>query len=235
MRKIDELHLLYPFYGYRRMWANLVRNGEKVSINRIHRLWKLMGHEAIYSKPNLSKASKTAEKYPYLLRNLTIYYPNQVWSCDITYIPMQRGFLYLMAIIDWHSRFVLDWSLSNSMDADFCVACLKSCLEKGKKQGSKPVIFNTDQGSQFTSYEFTGILKEYQIAISQDGKGRATDNAFIERLWRSVKYEYVFLHNIENGKILHEGLKRYFLFYNNERPHQGINYQTPAEVYFKKG
>jgi putative transposase len=232
---MDELHLIYPFYGYRRMWASLKKNGEKVSINRIHSLWKLMGYEAIYPKPNLSKADQRAGKYPYLLKNLSIYHPNQVWSCDITYVPMQRGFLYLLAIIDWYSRFVLDWSLSNSMEADFCIDCLKQCLEKGKRQGVKPIIFNTDQGSQFTSDGFIEVLNDNKISISQDGKGRATDNAFIERLWRSVKYEYIFLHEIENGKVLYDGLNEYFLYYNNERPHQGIGYQTPVEVYFTKG
>jgi putative transposase len=234
MRQMDELHLLYPFYGYRRMWASLVRRGEKVSTNRIHRLWKQMGYEAIYPKPDLSKADATAGKYPYLLRNLAVYYPDQVWSCDITYIPMRSGFLYLIALIDWYSRFVLGWSLSNSMEADFCVDCLKSCLKAGMVENKKPLIFNTDQGSQFTGHEFVNVLKANEIAISQDGKGRATDNAFIERLWRSVKYEYVFLHDIENGKVLHEGLEKYFSYYNNERPHQGIHYQTPAEIYFKK-
>jgi putative transposase len=232
MRKMDEIHLLYPFYGYRRMWASLVRKGEKVSQNRIHRLWKLMGYEATYPKPDLSKADVTAGKYPYLLRNLAVYHPDQVWSCDITYIPMQSGFLYLMALIDWHSRYVLGWSLSNSMEADFCINCLKTCLEEGILKNKKPLIFNTDQGSQFTGHGFTGVLKEHHIAISQDGKGRATDNAFIERLWRSVKYEYVFLHDIKNGKVLYEGLETYF---TNERPHQGIDYRIPAEVYFEEG
>ena len=188
-----------------------------------------MGLEAIYPKPNLSAANKEHKKFPYLLRDLKIAYPDHVWSGDITYLPMLQGFGYLFAIIDWFSRYVIDWELSNFLDTDFCV----QSLERGLSL-KKPEIFNTDQGVQFTSSHFTGILETGGIRISMDGKGRALDNIFVERLWRSVKYEDIYPKGYDNLKAVREGLKNYFKFYNESRPHQSLGYRTPAEVYFGK-
>jgi len=188
---------------------------------------RLMGLEAIYPKPNLSKAAKAHKIYPYLLRNVTIDRVDQVWSTDITYIRLNHGFIYLVAVIDWFSRYVLSYEFSTTLDTDFCLKALLEALKVGT-----PEIFNTDQGSQFTSDAFTGILKKAEISISMDGRGRALDNIFVERLWRSVKYERVYLHNYETVREAVRDIGVYFEFYNNERPHMSLDYQTPAEVYF---
>lgn len=227
MRLIDELYLAYPFFGARRMLTHLPTEWQWVNIKRIRRLMGLMGIEAIYPKPNLSKAAQGHKIYPYLLRDRPVTAPNQVWATDITYIPMAKGFLYLTAVIDWYSRFVLSWRLSNSLHLDFCVTCLKDALS----QWGKPQIFNTDQGSQFTSDAFTGVLANRQIQISMDGKGRALDNVFVERLWRSLKYELIYLHSWSDGFQLEKGLRQYLQFYNHERKHQALNNCTPAQVY----
>lgn len=188
---------------------------------------RLMGLEAIYCKPRLSTPNKGHVKYPYLLRGVVIEKVNQVWSSDITFIPMYKGFLYLTAVIDWYSRYVLSWGLSNSLEESFCINALEESLRYGN-----PEIFNTDQGAQFTSQAYTGILSAADISISMDGRGRALDNIFVERLWRTVKYEYVYLHSQKDGRDLFLGLKEYFDFYNNSRKHQALNYRTPAEVFF---
>jgi len=227
MELMDKQYTKTPFYGVAKMCAHLRSLNNDVNIKRIRRLYRLMGLNAIYCKPNLSKANKEHIKYPYLLRGVVIDRVGQVWSTDITYIPMKNGFMYLTAIIDWHSRYVVSWGLSNTLDGSFCRDTLKEAL-----RNSKPEIFNTDQGVQYTSESFTSILKDAEISISMDGKGRALDNVFVERLWRTVKYEYVYLHKQDNGKDLYDGLKEYFDFYNNQRPHQSLNYKTPAEVYF---
>ena len=228
MRMMDEQYLKTPFYGARRMHAHIKHQGFPVNIKRIRRLLRLMGLEAIYPKPNISKLQQGHKIYPYLLNGLSINKINQVWSSDITYIPMTSGFLYLVAIIDWYSRFVLSWRISNSLDSNFCVDALDEALELGC-----PEIFNTDQGPQFTGERHTRRLKSNEIKISMDGKGRAIDNVFIERLWRSLKYEYVYLNAPETGKELYHGLNDYFKFYNNERPHQSLEYQFPRAVHYK--
>jgi putative transposase len=227
MRKIDEQYLKTPFYGARRMEDFLERQGYEVNRKRVQRLMRLMGLEAIYPKPRLSQRNQEHEVFPYLLRDVVIERPDQVWSTDITYLPMRRGFLYLMAIIDWFSRYVLAWRLSNTLDTAFCIDALEEALSGSRK----PDIFNSDQGCQFTSKAFTGLLKARDIAISMDGRGRAFDNIFIERLWWAVKYEEVYLHAYDNGRAAHDGLSRYFLFYNVERPHQSLDYRTPSELY----
>ena len=229
MRLIDEQYLKTPFYGSPRMCWVLRQKGYNVNEKRVSRLMKVMGLQAIYPKKNLSKAAPGHKIYPYLLRGLKIDCPNQVWSTDITYIRMLRGFLYLCAVIDWHSRAVLSWRLSNTMDVDFCIETLEDALESG----IKPEIFNTDQGSQFTSPKFTQILLDHKVQISMDGRGRALDNVFIERLWRDVKYEHVFLHEYENGADLYKGLEAYFHFRNKERPHEALGYKVPWDVYTK--
>jgi putative transposase len=226
MRLIDEEYTKHPFYGMRRMCVYLQNLGHAVNRKRIRRLYELLGLEAIYPKPNLSEAIKAHAKFPYLLRGVVIDYHNQVWSTDITYIRLKCGFVYLMAIIDWFSRYVLDWELSVSLEADFCIEALSRVLSNGKCD-----IFNTDQGSQFTSEGFTGILLANDVKISMDGRGRAFDNIFIERLWRSVKYESVYLNQWETVKEARAGLRKYFEFYNHERPHQSLNYKTPWVVY----
>jgi putative transposase len=227
MRLIDEQYLKTPFYGSPRMCEVLRERGYQVNEKRVSRLMRLMGLQAIYPRKNLSKQAPEHKIYPYLLRGLKINRPNQVWSTDITYIRMTRGFLYLCAVIDWNSRLVLSWRLSNTLDVDFCIETLKDALNTGVQ----PEIFNTDQGSQFTSPKFTKVLHDREIQISMDGRGRALDNVFIERLWRDVKYEHVFLHEYENGRALYQGLKGYFHFRNMERPHQALGYKTPWEVY----
>jgi putative transposase len=227
MRLMDEQYLKTPFYGVERMCAFLRSLNYDVNIKRVRRLLRLMGIEAIYCKPNLSKPNKEHKIYPYLLRGLKIDRPDQVWSTDITYIPMKRGFMYLVAVIDWYSRRVLSWRISNSLENGFCIDALNDALKNGK-----PEIFNTDQGSQFTSKDFTGVLEKNGIKISMDGKGRALDNVFIERLWRSVKYEDIFLHSYENGAELYSGLQKYFEFYNKERLHSSLDWQVPDEIYF---
>jgi putative transposase len=226
MRLMDEQYLSTPFYGYRRMWAYLSTKGYRVNLKRVHRLYRLMGIEAIYCKPNLSKPCSEHKKYPYLLRNVPIIRPNQVWSTDITYIPMKQGFLYLVAVMDWYSRYVLSWELSNSLDTRFCLSALKKALTYGR-----PEIFNTDQGAQFTSAAFTGCLLDKGITISMDGKGRAIDNIFIERLWRDVKHQHIYLYEYTDGKTLHKGLSWYFKLHNEHKPHQSLKYKTPAQIY----
>ncbi len=223
MRRIDEVHLKYPFYGRRKISQAL--RGERPDVNRkrVQRLMRQMGLEAMAPKPGTSKAHPEHPVYPYLLRNLDICRPDQVWAADITYIPMKEGFLYLVAIMDWHSRMVLSWRLSNTMDTSFCL----DALEEAISCHGAPEIFNTDQGAQFTAEAFTKALRDRSVAISMDGKGRCIDNVFVERLWRSVKYEEVYLHAYENGAEARTAIGRYFTFYNAERPHQALGYQTP--------
>jgi putative transposase len=228
MKMIDRQFTETPFYGVRRMTAWLATQSEQVNQKRVRRLMRQMGLEAIYPKPNLSQPQAGASKYPYLLRGKVITAPNQVWSTDITYIPLPHGYLYLVAVIDWYSRYVLSWELSNTMDVQFCM----SALEKALAQNT-PEIFNSDQGSQFTSTVFTERLVKSGIAISHDGRGRALDNIFVERLWRSVKYEEVYPKVYTTGTEATMGLTRYFEFYNHERLHQSLAYQTPATVHFQ--
>jgi len=225
-RLVDEEYTRHPFYGTRRMCAYLRNLGYKISRKRVRRLYTLLGLEAIYPKPNLSKAKALGGKFPYLLRNMIVNRRDQVWSIDITYIRLKHGFVYLVAIIDWFSRYVLDWELSISLEADFCVDTLSRALGRGKCE-----IFNTDQGPQFTSDEFIGVLLANDIKISMDSKGRALDNIFVERLWRSVKYESVYLSQWETVLEAKQGLRQYFKFYNYERPHQALGYRTPSAVY----
>jgi len=226
MRLIDEEYLRHPVYGSRRMTAWLERQGHGVNRKRIQRLMRKMGLEAIYAKPRLSQPGLEARIYPYLLRNVAIVRPNQVWSTDITYVPLRGGFMYLTAVLDWYSRYVLSWELSASLHGGFCLAALEAALAL-----ATPEIFNTDQGSQFTSRAFTGRLEQAGIAISMDGRGRALDNVFVERLWRSVKYEEVYLHEHATAELLGAGLEGYFQHYCHGRPHQALGYRTPAEVY----
>ena len=226
MRLIDEQYTRTPFYGSRRMTAWLRAGGHCVNRKRILRLMDEMGLEAIYPKPRLSAAAPDHRVYPYLLRGLIIERVDQVWSTDITYIRMPRGFVYLTVVIDWFSRYVLSWSVSVTLDNWFCLEALDAALEQGR-----PEMFNTDQGSQFTSAEFTGRLTSADVAISMDGRGRALDNIFVERLWRTVKCEEVYLKSYETVRSAIEQLGAYFQFYNNERLHQSLGYRTPAQVY----
>jgi putative transposase len=226
MVEIDKLYTAHPFLGTRKMMHELRKLGYHVNRKRIQRLYQRMGLQAIGPKPSTSKPMKGHKIYPYLLRDLKIERINQVWATDITYIPMAKGFMYLMAVIDIYSRKVISWGVSNSMDTDFCCSVLKEAL-----QTATPSIFNTDQGSQFTSVAFTDILKDKRIQISMDGKGRAIDNIFIERLWRSVKYEYLYLSRPESCEQLFKGLKEYFRYYNMERLHQSHDYKTPESIY----
>jgi len=228
MRLIDEEFLRHPFYGSRKLRDYLNRNGFSVNRKRVQRLMRLMGIESVAPKPNTSRPRREDKVYPYLLKKLSITEPDQVWCSDITYIRLGHGFVYLTAVMDWSSRYVLSWEVSVTMDDDFCVNALKSALRKH----NRPEIFNTDQGSQYTGNAFTGVLKERGIKISMDGKGRCMDNIFIERLWRSVKYEKIFLEEFETVTELIAGLKEYFEFYNFERPHQSFSGRTPAEVYW---
>ena len=223
---IDRQYLDRPYYGSRRMSVYLKGQGHKVNRKRVQRLMRLMGIEALYRRPNTSKPSQQHKVYPYLLRGLDIDRVDQVWSSDITYIPMARGFIYLVVVMDWYSRCVLSWRLSNTLDADFCVDALEDALSKGR-----PEIFNTDQGSQFTSEAFTGLLLNNGIRISMDGKGSYMDNIFVERLWRSVKYEEVYLKAYDNVREAKDSIDAYMEFYNSERPHQALGYRTPAQVY----
>ncbi len=227
MRRIDELFLKYPFYGSRQMARQLRREGVRAGRHRVRRLMRLMGLAAIYQVPRTSAPHPTHRIYPYLLKGLAIDRPNQVWCADITYIPVQRGFLYLVAIMDWATRHVLSWRLSNTMDARFCVEALEEALARY----GKPEIFNTDQGSQFTSLDFTNVLKDAGVAISMDGRGRYMDNIFIERLWRSLKYEAVYLHELTDGFKAERVIRDWIGFYNTERPHSSLAGQTPAEAY----
>ncbi len=226
MKLIDGQYLATPFYGARKIAAWLKSQGRLVNRKRVSRLMHLMGIRAIYRRPRTSKPAPGHKIYPYLLSGMKITRPNQVWAADITYIPMARGFLYLVAIIDWHSRYVLSWRLSNTLDAGFCVEALEEALRKGK-----PEIFNTDQGSQFSGESFTGLLERHGIRISMDGKGSYSDNLFIERLWRTVKYEEVYLKAYQDGRDARISLGEYLGFYNNERPHQALGYRTPGEVF----
>lgn len=229
MRLIDEPYTKTPFYGWPRMTAHVRRLGLPVNHKRVQRLMQTMGLQAIYPKPRPSTAAKDHQIYPYLLNAVVLSRPNQVWSADITYVRMAKGFMYLVAIIDWFSRYVLSWQLSNTMEPTFCLVALDLALVQGE-----PMIFNTDQGVQFTSLAFTGRLARAGIAISMDGRGRALDNIFVERLWRSVKYEDIYLKDYTTVPALDEGLARYFHFYNHERPHQSLAYRTPAEVHLKQ-
>ena len=228
MNLIDEQFTKTSFYGVARMTAWLQRQGLKVNHKRVRRLMRLMGLEGVYPKPRLSLSDQSHKKYPYLLSTLVIDHPDQVWCADITYIRMLHGFVYLVAIMDWYSRVVLAWEISTTLDTPFCLSALEKALEL-----STPEIFNTDQGSQFTSREFTGRLEKGEILISMDGRGRVYDNIFVERLWRSVKYEEVYLHHYQTVSEARNGLAKYFLFYNMERLHESLGYQPPYEIYVK--
>jgi putative transposase len=225
-RLIDEAYTRWPFYGVRRMTAWLRREGHQVNAKRVRRLMRLMGLEAIYAKPRLSASGKAHKRYPYLLKDVVTDRADQVWSADITYLRLRGSFLYLVAVLDWFSRYVLSWELSRTLEGAFCVLALEEALRKGR-----PEVFNTDQGVQFTSEEFTGVLEARQIAISMDGRGRVFDNIFSERLWRTVKYEEVYLRDYADEAEAGQGLRTYFRFYNHERLHQALDYRTPAEVY----
>jgi putative transposase len=231
MRLLDEQYMRTPFYGSRRMtqWLRS-EQGWEVNRKRVQRLMQQMGIEAIYAKPRLSQPAPGHRIYPYLLRGLKIERPNQVWSTDITYIRLRGGFVYLVAIMDWFSRYVMAWEVSATLETSFCV----SALEWALRTGGAPEIFNSDQGSQFTSEEFTERLRARGIQISMDGRGRALDNVFVERLWRSVKYEEVYLKDYDGMKDATDNLSRYFRFYNHERPHQSLGYRTPAAMHFRK-
>lgn len=226
MRRIDELHLKHPFYGSRKL--AYVLSAPKVDVNRkrVQRLMRVMGIEAVYCKPRTTNRDESHKIYPYLLRNLEIVRPNQVWSADITYVPMPSGFMYLVAVIDWFSRHVLSWRLSNTLDGSFCVEAIEAARRR-----ALPEIFNSDQGVQFTSRALVSRWESWGVAISMDGRGRALDNVFIERLWRSVKYESIYLHEFATVRELERGLKDYFHFYSHERPHQALANRTPATVY----
>jgi putative transposase len=229
MPVIDQQYTCTPFYGSRRMTAWLRKEGYEVNRKRVQKLMGKMGLEAIYPKPHLRVAGPEHKVYPYLLHGVEIDHPNQVWSTDITYVPMQKGFMYLVAVIDWYSRYVLSWELSNTLDVGFCLVALEEALEIGK-----PDIFNSDQGVQFTSKAFTGRLEEAGVAISIDGRGRVFDNIFVERLWRSVKYEDIYIKRYGTVPELEMGLGRYFWLYNHERLHQALGYRTPAQVYLRE-
>lgn len=229
MRLIDQQYTKTPFFGSRRMTWQLNQWGYAVNRKRVQRLMRKMGLEAIYPRPNTSRPAPTHRIYPYLLRNLVIDRPNQVWSADITYVPMSQGFMYLVAVMDWFSRYVLSWRVSNTLEVAFCLEALEEALAL-----ATPDIFNSDQGSQFTSPRFTDRLEREGIRISMDGRGRALDNVFVERLWRSVKYEDLYLKAYDTVPQLHRGLGDYFLFYNQERPHQGLDNRLPADLYFGK-
>jgi putative transposase len=230
MRAIDALHLEHPFAGSRMLRDFLLRDGVRVGRRHMRTAMRRMGIEAIYRKPNTSKSAQGHKIYPYLLRNVAVTRANQVWSTDISYIPMKRGFVYLIAVIDWYSRRVLSWKLSITMDVSFCLEALDEAL---KKYG-KPEIFNTDQGSQFTSIDFTGRLKKEGIAISMDGKGRWCDNVFVERFWRSIKYEEVYLHAYDSVSEARSRIGQYIQFFNSRRPHSSLQAQTPDQVYFNR-
>lgn len=227
MRLIDEVYTRHPYYGVRKMTAVLKRSGHEVNVKRIRRLYWKMGIEAVYPKPNLSKASRENKTYPYLLKGLSITKPDQVWAADITYIRLKNGFIYLAAIMDWYSRYVISFDFSTTLQSEFCVDALIEALKVGT-----PGVFNTDQGVQFTDIAFIAQLRNSNIRISMDGKGRASDNIFVERLWRTVKYECIYLNDYETVRDTIFDIGRYFIFYNTERPHQSLGYKTPAEVYF---
>jgi len=229
MRLLDEQYTARPFYGSRRMTAWLVRRGEEVNRKRVRRLLRIMGLEAIYPKPRLSAPGAGHRVYPYLLRDMAVERPGQVWSADITYVPLPGGFMYLAATIDWYSRYVIAWRLSNTLDGAFCQEMLEAALTAGT-----PEVFNTDQGVQFTAGAWTGRLEAAGVKVSMDGRGRCLDNVFVERLWRSVKHEDVYLRGYESVPELERGLTAYFRFYNQERLHQSLDYRTPAEVHAGK-
>jgi putative transposase len=226
MRLIDREYVRHPFLGSRRLTTYLCGVGHAVNRKRVRRLMGVMGLEAVYPKPRLSQPNPGHRVYPYLLRGVAIERPDQVWSTDITYVPMPAGFMYLTAVIDWHSRYVLSWRLSNSLDADFCVAALEQALKRGR-----PEVFNTDQGSQYTAAAFVARVEAAGAKMSMDGRGRWLDNVFVERLWRTVKYEHVYVWRSETVAELQSGLRTYFDYYNGERRHQSLNDRTPAEVY----
>jgi putative transposase len=228
MRLIDQEYTRHPFLGSRRIREWLCGRGYRVGRNRVHRLMQLMGIEAVYPKPKLSQPGEAHKVYPYLLNGVEVTRVNQVWSTDITYVRMAGGFVYLVAVMDWYSRYVLSWALSVTMEIDFCLAALKQALRRGR-----PEIFNTDQGSQFTSPKFTGELETRGIAINMDGRGRCFDNIFIERLWRSLKYEEIYVREYALVPEARGGIGKWFQFYNHDRPHQSLEYRTPAECYRK--
>lgn len=228
MRLIDEIYTDCPFYGSRRITETLINQGFEINRKRTQRLMQTMGIKVIYPRPNLSKPDNSHRKFPYLLKGVKIEDVNDVWSTDITYIPMKKGFLYLVAVLDWFSRYVLTWKLSNNLESGFCIDVLVEALGMGK-----PKIFNSDQGTQFTSTKFLEILETHDVRISMDGKGRAFDNIFVERLWRTVKYEEVYCKAYESFEEARENLKEYFKFYNSKRLHQSLGYKTPGEIFLK--
>lgn len=230
MNKIDTIYTKCPMYGYPRMTAQLAREGLAVNHKRVYRLMKIMGIEALFPKRNLSKPGKGNEIYPYLLKGITASHPNHIWGIDITYVRLKKDWLYLVAILDWYSRYIVSWELSDSLNIWFCLEVLKHALTVGI-----PEIHNSDQGSQFTSDDYLGILKQYPIRISMDHRGRAFDNIFNERLWRTIKYEEVYLKEYQSPNEAEHSLKAYIKFYNDERLHQSLKYKTPAEIYYKKG
>jgi len=229
MRRIDRQYLETPFYGWPRMTAALRRQGYAVNGKRVRRLMRRMGLQAITLRKHPTTSTPGHRLYPYLLRHTAVEQPNQVWCADITYVPMPRGFLYLVAIMDWFSRYVVAWALSNSLEGSFCRTALQQALRIGT-----PTIFNTDQGSQFTAQPFTVLLETAGVQISMDGRGRVFDNIFVERLWRTVKYEHLYLYDHQTVPAVADGLSRYFQFYNTERPHQSLDYRTPAEVHYAR-
>lgn len=229
MRMMDEQYLETPFYGVERLLVLLTALGYNINRKRVRRLMKVQGWQTLYPTPRTTRIDPAAYKYPYLLRGLSIERKNQVWAIDITYVPMKKGFMYLCAIIDLHTRYVVNWGISNSMSAEWCTELVADAIALH----GNPEIINSDQGSQFTSEVYTNMLKQKEIKISMDGKGRAIDNIFIERLWRTVKYEHIYLHVYEDGLTLYKGLLKYFSFYNGERRHQSLNYKTPEEYYLK--
>ena len=228
MRLLDEQYTRTPFDGWPRMTAYLRGQGEEINHKRVQRLRQVMGLQAVYPKPRTTVSAPGHQVYPYLLRGLAITHPRQVWSADITYIPMIRGFMYLMAILDWFSRYVIVWRVSNTLDGRFCLDALADAFQQGR-----PEIFNTDQGVQFTAQQFTAMVEAAGVRMSMDGRGRALDNVFVERLWRTVKYEEIYVYSYETGGALQDGLGRYFGFYNTERPHQSLGYRVPAVVHFR--
>ena len=228
MRLIDEQFLKTPTWGSRSMRNHLRRLGYKVNRKRVQRLMRIMGLEPIYPKPRTSRPHPDHKVYPYLLRDLTIDRPNHVWTADITYIPMRRGFMYLVAVMDWYSRKILSFRVSNTLESEFCIEALEEAL----RRYGRPEIFNTDQGSQFTSRGFVGVLESHGIQVSMDGRGRVQDNIFIERLWWTLKYHYIYLHAFDSGSELRQGLRQWVDFYNQERPHQALDNLTPDEVYY---